>query len=113
MSQLNGISRPDYMYQDATRNIKIAVFIDGGVHHTEAGMRQDRIVRLALKNDGWKVVVIMNEDLLDDTMMDLYRTEIDAYLADERLENATVQSQNLRVLSLNWRTVCVNFVGMS
>ena len=81
VSQLNGISRPDYVYQDATRNIKIAVFIDGGVHHTEAGMRQDRIVRLALKNDGWKVVVIMNEDLLDDTMMDLYRTEIDAYLA--------------------------------
>ena len=73
---LSGKSKPDFVYRDDTTNIKIAIFVDGGIHHTDEIIRKDRIVRMALETDGWVVIVIMNEDLNDPVMMEHYRLRI-------------------------------------
>ena len=73
---LSGKSKPDFVYRDDTTNIKIAIFVDGGIHHTAEIIRKDRIVRMALENDGWVVVAIQNEDLNDSVVMEYYRLKI-------------------------------------
>ena len=78
---LGGKSKPDFVYRDETTNTRIAIFVDGGVHQTAATSQKDRIVRMALENDGWTVIAILNEDLNDPQVMEHYRIKISRALS--------------------------------
>ena len=81
VSSLGGKSKPDFVYLDEINSIQIAIFVDGGVHQTAATSQKDRIVRMALENDGWTVIAILNEDLNDPQVMEYYHLKISRALS--------------------------------
>jgi very-short-patch-repair endonuclease len=64
------------VYEDKTIGIKIAVFLDGGIHDTASIRQKDKIVTLALEASGWKVIRIRNEELEDPQLVEFYRLSI-------------------------------------
>ena len=76
VEQLSAPSKPDFVYKDETVGIKIAIFLDGGIHNKASIQQKDRIVTLALETSGWKVIRIRNEELEDPQLQELYRLSI-------------------------------------
>jgi len=83
VDQLSAPSKPDFVYEDETVGIKIAIFMDGGIHNKASIQQKDKIVTLALETSGWKVIRIRNEELEDPQMMDLYLKTIAQALGEE------------------------------
>ena len=74
---------PDLYYEDPSRDIKIAIYLDGlskTIHGDADRKKMDKIIRSALRIKKVEVVEIAASELNDSIALDLYFQEIASYL---------------------------------
>lgn len=88
LPQANTFSIPDFYYESADRNVKIAIYLDGlskRIHGDENTYAKDQFIRMLVRSKGIAVVEIPASALDDQTMLDAFLSFIAQILNDKEI----------------------------
>ena len=72
LPDINAYTLPDLYHENA----EIAIYLDGPKHSEEVMKKKDKLLRNALKAEGWEVIELDIADFENDQMMGVYRKQI-------------------------------------